>query len=126
MLLNQNLLKLTVMVLMIGTLTAGRGEFRIDRFGNSEIRWADVVKINGELYYREENPKGIDAKDLRGKIGEVNFQIVSKVSNERYRIRNGDASFLEEGTELYSVDGEGDLIAAKVGGTIIFYRVREE
>lgn len=120
---NHNLVKLAVMAAVIGTLTAGRGEFRIDRFGHSEIRWIDLVQVNGQMYHRDETAQEIDVTDLGDKIGEVNFTINDKVTNPDYRIRNGDASFLEEGTELFWVDAQGQTVAARVGQKLYLYRI---
>ena len=50
------------------------------------------------------------------------------MTNPNYKIKDGDAAFLEKGTKIYQVKGNTDLVAVKdqeeIGGYRVYYRDR--
>jgi hypothetical protein len=44
------------------------------------------------------------------------------VHNPSYRFRDGDATFLDVGTEIYSLRSESNAIAAKIGEQYFLYK----
>lgn len=73
------------------------------------IEWADVIQWNGNHYYLDEEATQIYNEDLVGKeIGEVTFQVVvsPEESNPTYQLNDGEATFLSEGSKIYSVQGK--------------------
>ena len=97
--------------------------FRIDRFGMSKISWVDCLQINGIKYYSDFNRSPIESSLISRKIGEVKFNISQNVNNANYRFRNSDATYLDIGTEIYSLKSKNDAIAVKIGELYFLYKV---
>lgn len=96
--------------------------FRVDRLGLAQISWVDCVQINDIKYYSDYQRTQIDASLINEKIGEVRFNVSEKVHNPSYRLRNGDATYLEVGTEIYSLESGSKSIAVKVDNQYFIYR----
>jgi hypothetical protein len=94
---------------------------RFDRLGLAQISWVDCVQINDIKYYSNFDRTPIDTSLIGEKIGEVNFNVYENVHNPSYRFRNGDATFLEVGTEIYSVKSNSNAIAVKVAEQFFIY-----
>lgn len=93
---------------------------RLDRFGNAQIDWVDVVQYNNEKY-RSAFPRTEIAPEKIGKtIGKIKFTLSGHVTNPHYAMRNFDAAFLPVHTALFAVKGETDSIAALADGK--YYR----
>lgn len=93
--------------------------------GNAIIDWVDFVKLDGRSYSGLHQSVIRNPKDITNQVvGKVKFN-VQGVSNPSYHTKDGDASFLQEGSKLYRVQGyEPDvLIAAKDDTTIGGYRL---
>lgn len=97
-------------------------DFRIDRFGRSKIDWVDCLQINSTKYYSDFKKTSIEASLIDKQIGKIKFNVAGKVSNPEYRFRDGDATFLEVGTDVYSVKSDGNAVAAKVGEQYYLYK----
>ncbi|WP_152394917.1 hypothetical protein [Paenibacillus guangzhouensis] len=95
--------------------------------GNAIIDWVDFVKINHKTYNGLYDAVLADpGVVLRERVvGKVAFRVGDVVTNPEYRTKDGDAAFLEIGTELYEVEGYKDqsLIAAKDEHAIHGYRL---
>lgn len=100
-------------------------DFRFDRFGNSKISWVDCVQINNTKYYRSDNNNIIEASSIVNKIGEVTFNVSEKVSNAKYHFRDGDATFLNVGTEIYNLNKIDNAIAVKIGEQYYLYNTKK-
>jgi hypothetical protein len=96
-------------------------DFRLDRFGTAKISWVDCVQINNTKYHKDNNNSIVEASSIGYKIGEVTFNVSEKVSNSKYRFRNGDATFLNVGTEIYNISKIDNAIAIKVGEQYYLY-----
>lgn len=97
--------------------------------GNSMIDWADFVKLNGNSYTGLTGRVIKDQNDITGKVvGVVKFKVADVVKNPKYRTKEGDAAFLEIGTNLYEVKGfqPNELIAAWDETVIGGYRLYAE
>jgi hypothetical protein len=94
---------------------------RIDRFGMSKISWVDCVQVNDIKYYSDYERTPVESSFVVEKIGEVKFNVYANVHNPNYRFRNGDATFLDVGTELFLVESEGNAIAVMVGNQYYIY-----
>lgn len=111
-----------VIILTVIILIFAGYYFRIDRFGLAQISWVDCVQVNGSKYYSNYERTEIDDMLINKKLGMVKFNVYENVHNGSYRFRNGDATFLEVGTEIYSVKGDVDSIAVKIGNSYYEYR----
>jgi hypothetical protein len=72
---------------------------------DAEIKWMDVLKINDIKYQHDfvEEPEGFTP--VKGKkIGEVSYQMADNACSG-HKTRNGDAAFLQKGTDIYEVKG---------------------
>ncbi|MEK3714160.1 hypothetical protein [Paenibacillus sp. FSL R7-0333] len=117
------LIVLTVVVLLSG---CSKGD-RIT--GSAEIDWVDFVKINGASYSGSwdrviKNPSQVTTEI----VGKVDFKVADVVTNPDYRLKDGDAAFLEMGTPLYRVEGfkANEVIAAMDEASIGGYRIYVE
>lgn len=73
------------------------------------IEWADVIQWNGNEYTFDKEATQDHTEDLVGKeIGEVTFQVLGspEESNPTYQLKDGEATFLSEGSKIYSVKGK--------------------
>ncbi|HEY5465561.1 MAG TPA: hypothetical protein VIL27_00855 [Clostridia bacterium] len=117
--------KLTIGILFICIVVIISGYvFRIDRFGLSQISWVDCVRINNTTYFNflgRERPS-VEISLIDEKIGEVKFTVSDHVHNANYRFRNGDASYLETGTEIYRLASENNAVAVKIGERYFSYK----
>ena len=99
--------------------------FRVDRFGRSEISWADCVQINNIKYISNLKRTPVELSLVDKKIGEVKFNVSKNVHNVHYGFRNGDATILKVGTEIYSLKSDNNAITVKIGGVYFLYKVDE-
>ena len=111
------LVALIIIVIFIGGYI-----FRIDRFGMSQISWVDCLQINNIKYYSDFNRSTVEYLLIENKIGEVKFNVSRNVNNANYRFRNGDATFLDVGTEIYSLKLDNNAIAVKIDELYYFYK----
>ncbi|MBP7402362.1 MAG: hypothetical protein KBA30_07075 [Clostridia bacterium] len=120
----RNGIRTAAIVLAAVSLLVALGYFlRIDRFGLAEIEWVDMVKIEGQLYRSEYVRVPVEQSEVGEKIGEVRFNVSEHVHNGYYRFRNGDAAFLEAGTELFRLNSRDDGIAAKINESYFLYGI---
>lgn len=87
-----------------------------------EIEWVDCVKINNFEYYSGDKKIPVSDTILDGKIGEVKFNVSENVHDSHYTLKNGDATFLEVGTEIFSIKSESDTIAVMIDETYYLYK----
>lgn len=122
----QNARKKTIFIVSIALILLITGYIlridRFDRFGMAQISWVDCVQINNAKYYSDFNRKTVEKSLLDTKIGDVQFNISKNVHNASYKFRNGDATYLEIGTEIYSLTSDKNAIAVKIGDFYYLYR----
>ncbi len=58
-------------------------------------------------------------------VGHVRCSLTSYPVDPSYRMRDGDATFVPVGADLYAVRGVPQAIAARVHGRLRLYRVRQ-
>ena len=104
--------------------------FRMDRFGGVEIEWVDFIQINDKMYHAKlsESENGfmqvnVKAEFVGKEIVRVKFRLADNVHGENYVIRNLDASYLEEGTRIYSYQNLQDTssIVIEIKGEYFLY-----
>lgn len=96
---------------------------RIDRFGFSKISWVDCVQINGRKYHRDFEKRELDYSVVGKQIGKVKFNVSDNVHNSNYHFRNGDATFLSVGTQIYEVNSSDFInsVVVKVNDKYFLY-----
>jgi hypothetical protein len=69
---------------------------------NVVIDWVQVFQVNGARYYI--SPENRDASPILGpEIARVQYNVRANVCDPYYRLKDGDATFLPEGTPIYVV-----------------------
>jgi len=129
-LLNKKLKVWVSIVFLIIIILATGYFFRIDRYGMAKIHWDNVVQINNTKYYAEYSAEkeskyskvSVESSLIGKKIGEVKFNVSENVGNPYYHFRNGDATFLEVGTEIYSLRSGTNSISIKIGAEYFLYK----
>lgn len=97
---------------------------RIDKFGFANIDWVDCVQINNIKYYSDFDRTYANTSLIGEKIGVVKFCVSKSVHNPKYRFRNGDATFLDIGTEIYNIKEDSMAIAIKINNSYYVYKSR--
>lgn len=91
----------------------------------SEMSWVDLVRIDGISYMANGyvTSGAPDSDDLGPVHATVEFQIAGRVHAPNYRVKDGDATLLEEGTPLFAVAGYAPTtrLAAVVSGGVVLY-----
>ncbi|MGE7603469.1 hypothetical protein ACQKL5_13420 [Peribacillus sp. NPDC097675] len=96
----------------------------------SIIEWVDFVKINGNHYDRIHTGILADSASIGEKIGEVKFKVAGHVNDANYKTKEGDASFWEKGTKVFSIKGKPEFAAIKakdeINGYAIYHKVSKD
>lgn len=128
--LKTRLIKLFILVVISGVLLlTGQGNYieSVNKETETFINWVNFIRLNGKDYSTIRHGVISDPKFIREKIGTVKFKVSNVVTSLDYEIKDGDAAFLEKGTEIYAIQGlsEDDYIAvkdnSKVNGYSIYY-----
>ena len=114
-----------IIAAVIALLWAGYA-LRVDRFGlGYQIDYVDYVYINNQLYISGLSPvqrEPVDVSMIDQKIGEVKFTTLDNVHSPYYIRRNGDAAFLDKGTEIFSLKSPDNAVAVKVDGIYYIFK----
>jgi hypothetical protein len=72
----------------------------------------------------QQSPTVIQESDLGPVYAHVKFKVSGNVCDPNYRLKDGDAGFLDAGTPVYQVTGQqpGEQLAARFNGRIVVYR----
>lgn len=100
-------------------------DLRLDRFGTSKITWTDCIQINNTKYYRGNKKTIVEPSEIGNKIGEVTYNVAGKVGNPKYRFRDGDATLVSVGTEIYNINKIDNAIAVKIGEQYYLYSIEK-
>lgn len=87
------------------------------------IDWVDFVQVGGTHYVAAPASDTSDA-DLGPVYAKVKFRVSDNVCDPGYRIKDGDAAFLEAGTPLRLVNGHpaAEELAARRDGRLVIYQ----
>ncbi|MDQ6877979.1 MAG: hypothetical protein M3082_09840 [Candidatus Dormibacteraeota bacterium] len=92
---------------------------------NAQIDWVNFIHIGSTQYVvGPATPTVIQESDLGAVYAHVNFKVSGNVCDPNYRLKNGDAAFLDAGTPIYQVNGHpsSEELAARFNGSIVLYR----
>ena len=69
-------------------------------------------------------PTVVQESDLGPVYAHVKFKVSGSVCDTNYRLKDGDAAFLDAGTPIYQVNGQppAQQLAARFNGQIVAYR----
>ena len=86
------------------------------------IDWVDFMKLNDITYLSASRTNSIKESDL-SPYAEIKFKVADNVNDSSYRIKNGDAAYLEAGTPVYALkdyDPSFRLVVKRYGTFLIF------
>jgi hypothetical protein len=92
---------------------------------NAQIEWVNFVEVGSTQYVAgPESPGVLPESDLGAVYAHVKFRLSGNVCDRGYRVKDGDAAFLDAGTPIYQVTGHAPSVelAARFNGTILVYR----
>jgi hypothetical protein len=92
---------------------------------HAQIDWVNFIEV-GSTQYVAGPPSAsvLQESDLGPVYAHVKFKVSGNVCDPAYRLKDGDAAFLDAGTPVYQVNGQppGVQLAARFGGKIVVYR----
>ena len=92
---------------------------------NAQIDWVNFVQVGSTQYVAgPQSPTVLQESDLGPVYAHVKFKVSGNVCDPSYRLKDGDAAFLDVGTPIYEVNGQpaGAELAARFNGQIVVYR----
>ena len=93
---------------------------------NSSIDWVNFIQVGSSQYVAgPSSPTVLQETDLGPVYSHTRFKVSGNVCDPNYRLKDGDAAFLEPGTPVYQVSGRAatEELAARFNGSILAYRV---
>lgn len=87
--------------------------------------WINLIRFDG-ITYSLESDRSLDLSHLGVVLYRVAFSLDDKLIPSAYQIRDGDATYLEPGTAIYSLVGYDPslVLAALVDGVVLLYEKR--
>lgn len=92
---------------------------------NVAIDWVNFVHVDGLQYVAAPgDATSLSDQDLGRVHARVKFRVSGNVCDPGYRVKDGDAAFLDPGTPIYEVAGHpaSEELAARVNGRLVVYR----
>jgi len=93
---------------------------------NTQIDWVNFIQVDSTQYVAgPQTPTVLQESDLGSIYAHVKFKVSGNVCDPNYRLKDGDAAFLDAGTPIYQVNGHPstEQLAARFNGNILLYRV---
>jgi hypothetical protein len=93
---------------------------------NTSIDWVNFIQLGSTQYVAgSASPTVLQEADLGPVYTHVKFKVSGNICDPSYRLKDGDAAFLEPGTPVYQVNGHapGEELAAHFNGGIVVYQV---
>jgi len=91
---------------------------------NTQIDWVNFVQVGSTQYVaKQQPPTPLQQSDLGAVYAHVKFKVSGNVCDPNYRLKDGDAAFLDAGTPIYQINGQPAIeqLAARSDGRILVY-----
>ena len=92
---------------------------------NAQIDWVNFIQVGSTQYVAgPQSPTVLQESDLGPVYAHVKFKVSGNVCDPSYRLKDGDAAFLDPGTPIYQVNGHASAVelAAWFSGQIVGYK----
>jgi hypothetical protein len=93
---------------------------------NVQIDWVNFIEVGSTQYVAGVGsaPDVLQQSDLGPVYADVKFKVSGNVCDPNYRLKDGDAAFLEPGTAIYIVNGHPptERLAARFNGSFVIYQ----
>ena len=92
---------------------------------SAQIDWVNFIQVGSTQYVAgPQSPTVLQESELGPVYAHVKFKVSGNVCDPNYRLKDGDAAFLDAGTPIYQVIGQapGQELAARFNGSIVVYR----
>jgi hypothetical protein len=93
---------------------------------NAQIDWVNFIEVGSIQYVAglQASPATLQQSDLGPVYAQVKFKVSGNVCDPGYRLKDGDAAFLDPGTPIYAVNGHppSEQLAAPFNGGIVLYQ----
>ena len=95
---------------------------------NTSIDWVNFLQVGSTHYVAGQGSQTatvLQEGELGPEYSKVKFKVSGNVCDPNYKLKDGDAAFLDPGTPIYQVKGHpaGEELAARFNGAIVVYRV---
>src|SRR3984893_17053747 len=91
---------------------------------NTQIDWVNFIQVGSTQYVAgPQSPTALQNGDLGPVYTHTKFKVSGNVCDPNYRLKDGDAAFLDAGTPIYQVNGQppAQQLAARFNGQIVAY-----
>ncbi len=91
---------------------------------HAQIDWVNFIQVGSTQYVAGLQPPTTLQESALGPVyAHVKFKVSGNVCDPSYRLKDGDAAFLDVGTPIYQVNGQppGTQLAARYSGQILVY-----
>jgi len=115
--------KLIVGIAVLGFMTACQPPGQTSC--NTMIDWVNFIQVGSTQYVSGlEADSVLQESDLGPVYAHVKFKVSGNVCDPAYRLKDGDAAFLDAGTPIYQVNGHPatEQLAARFNGIFVVYR----
>ena len=88
------------------------------------IDWINFIQVGSTQYVAGlDSSVPLQESDLGPVYAKVKFKVSGNVCDPNYKLKDGDAAFLDSGTEIYQVNGHAPTqeLAARFNGQIVAY-----
>ena len=115
--------KLIVGIAVLGFMTACQPPGQTSC--NTMIDWVNFIQVGSAQYVSgPEVENVVQDSDLGPVFAHVKFKVNGNVCDPGYKLKDGDAAFLDPGTPIYQVKGQpaAEQLAARFNGIFVVYR----
>jgi len=92
---------------------------------NTMIDWVNFIQVGSTQYVSgPQLETALQESDLGPVHSQVKFKVNGNVCDPNYKLKDGDAAFLEPGTPIYEIKDHAtsEELAAKFNGAFVVYR----
>jgi hypothetical protein len=92
---------------------------------SAAIDWVNFIQVGSTQYVAGVGPlETLQETDVGPVYARVKFKVSGNVCDPGYKLKDGDAAFLDPGTPIYQVNGQppGKELAARFAGSIVAYK----